>query len=387
MAFNDTVALFQARLQANLPGAAVGGNSMFLAYAQALLAAVDDTNYTIAATAPNLSITTAAGPALDTKAADYGVSRSLGVAATGTVQFSVNPAAAATITIPVGTVMQTPGDGITTIPISVATTAIATISSGQTTSASVAVQALATGTTGNAAAGTVTIMATAIGGVAVTNAGALTGGTNADTDPLLRSRSVAAIATKYTTTAIAAAAIAAGAYDAAAYDPQDGTGRVAYAWCDVLGNTGGLSGAGVIPTAGFSTASGTVGAGTLAALIDAAVVAVCPPGITLYRCTFQAGTIFSAAAALPVTYSAPSSLSSSVIGPQIQNAVVAYVQGLLHGQIPTVFGMAQSVQQAVGFTLTNFALGSTTPAIGAASAAALYRATGTAATLVSLTRV
>ena len=134
MAFNDTVALFQARLQANLPGAAVGGNSMFLAYAQALLAAVDDTNYTIAATAPNLSITTAAGPALDTKAADYGVSRSLGVASTGTVQFSVNPAAAATITIPVGTVMQTPGDGITTIPISVATTAVATISSGQTTS-------------------------------------------------------------------------------------------------------------------------------------------------------------------------------------------------------------------------------------------------------------
>jgi len=75
------------------------------------------------------------------------------------------------------------------------------------------------------------------------------------------------------------------------------------------------------------------------------------------------------------------------VTPQIQTAIVAYVNGLPHGQAPTVFGIINAVQSQTGYTLTNVTLTSTTPVIGAPSTTGEYRITGTPASIVTVNRI
>lgn len=372
MAYSDSVALFQARCLANLPQAAVGGNSVIYNLAQAFLAADADTNYALTQSTPNLFLAQATGSALDAKAADYGVSRNIGVAAIASVVFSVQSAAPATLTIPAGTLISTVGDGIVTVPVIYVTTAVATISSGFTASNAVSAVAQTNGVVGNVAIGAVSVVVTSFsfGAATVTNAAPATGGVDPDSDATLRNKAFAAISAKYSTTAIQAAIMAVpGVFDAYVFDPQDGGGKIAYMWCDVSGATPGLSGT----TPGSTTVSGTITAATLAASVDAAVLAVLPPNITPVRSSFIVDNV----TAVSVVWSGPSTLSTSTIDPLIKAAVVGYLQGLVHNQIPTVFGMSQYVQFQLGFSLSNFTITSSTPTFsGSAANNTIWRCTG-----------
>lgn len=504
MAFQDTIALFQARLSANLPAASVGENTVFYNYGTALLQSVDESSYTIDATAPNMTILGSSGAALVTKAADYGVSKMGGLQSTGTVLFTLDQAAQITYTIPSLTIVSTGGSLATSAAQSYTTQAQAVIpqgslssgtnqtetvtivggpssgtftltSQGQTTSAiafnatpavvqtalvalssvgtstitglpnvvvggtvgawtvtwqgaiggfafpamtttsslaggtspavssaitaplsGTPITALSAGTAGNVSVATITILTTVIAGVSVTNFLPTTGGTDGDTDASLKARAVANIHTKYGAASIQAAAIAAGAYDCWVYDPKDGSSKIAYAWCDQYGNTPGLSvGAPVIPTSGPVTTGTSVGLapGSLADQVNQAVLGAIPIGVQVQLCVFSVN-LYAGTAQIAVSVVVPAALivpapALSPVVPLVQNAVVSYIQSLIHGQVPTPFGLANYVQSATGYSLVNFTLNASTPSIPAAvpSLGAIYRVAQNAASssLVSVT--
>ena len=137
---------------------------------------------------------TATGADLDTWLADFSFARLPAVAATGNVTFSRYSAAQAALILP-GTVVST-ADGSQSFTVST-NTANGLWSAGQggyvipanTTSGTVPVIASVGGIAGNAAAGTVTVIGTALANVdTVTNAGAFTGGINAESDTAARAR-------------------------------------------------------------------------------------------------------------------------------------------------------------------------------------------------------
>lgn len=141
---------------------------------------------------------TSTGTDLDTWMADYGVIRLPAVAATGNVTFSrftaTNPAQ-----IPVGARVQT-GDGSQVFAVVEDTTnpayagGVYTLAAG-VSSLSVKVQAVTAGAGNNVVIGAINTLATAISGIdTVTNVAAFTNGANAETDPALRRRFVAFVA-------------------------------------------------------------------------------------------------------------------------------------------------------------------------------------------------
>lgn len=394
MAFADNLATFTQRMTANLPSASVGGQSVLLNLAQAFLSADADTQYLIQQATPNLFVTQATGANLDAVVANYGVSRNLGVVATGSVVFSIQAAATATITIPSGTVLSTVGDGVTTIPQLFVTGATATINISATSSNSVAVTATVPGSAGNVLASAISLIVTPVSSATYTvaNASSTTGGTDPDTDQTLRNKALVAIVGKYTAAQVQAAILAVpGVFDAYVFDPQSGSGFIYYYWCDSTGAATGTTGGSIVGSGAPDSTnylSGATLAG-LAATVDAAVRAVLPPNITprIGNAGGSPDQVFNAVnlTAVAVTWSGPANLQAGTIDPLIQAAVAAYVLALKHNQAVTVFGMSQAVQTALGGVLSNFTLTSTTPSSSGSAQTTIYRLNGSPTSVVTVT--
>lgn len=143
---------------------------------------------------------TSAGSDLDSWMADYGVTRLPATAAHGTVTFSRQTATTAAV-VPVGALVQTADGAQIYAVIADATNSNFDNTAGGyvigigNTTIDVPVQAQSAGAAGNALAGFVNTLGQAIVGIdAVTNAVAFAGGTDAESDPALRTRFVAYIA-------------------------------------------------------------------------------------------------------------------------------------------------------------------------------------------------
>lgn len=113
-----------------------------------------------------------------------GLSRKPALAASGSLTFSRQTALAYDLTIPAGTVASTQGDA----PLRFATTQASVLKAGYT-SVSVPAAALAPGAGSNAAAGTVCVLVTPPPGIeSVSNTAPFSGGVDAESDDLLRTR-------------------------------------------------------------------------------------------------------------------------------------------------------------------------------------------------------
>ncbi len=140
-------------------------------------------------------LATSSGVDADSFVADFGLVRLDAGNASGDVMFSRATTTAAA-TVPVGAFVKS-ADGAWTYAVAADATRAAWTGGGYTIPAGVAslavpVTATAGGAGGNAAPGTVTLIASAIPGVdTVTNAAAMTGGSDAETDAALRARFVA----------------------------------------------------------------------------------------------------------------------------------------------------------------------------------------------------
>lgn len=123
------------------------------------------------------------GTFLDEHALTVGLLRKDAVAAVGTVTFTGTVGQFIGTGAQVQTIQPSPDSA----PVVYATTAPATVGGGGTVD--VPVQAVTAGTSGNVAAASVTVVASPLGGItAVSNAAAMTGGADVETDEALRSR-------------------------------------------------------------------------------------------------------------------------------------------------------------------------------------------------------
>jgi len=135
-------------------------------------------------------INTKAGTELDAFVNLFGIYRMLGKRSTGAVTFSTNTVATNILDIPIGTQVAVPigGNYTNTTAIIFTTTAPAIIPVGGT-SALVPVTAVLPGITGNVPANTVTSFITTLNGItSITNAAAITGGLDPESDLALQKR-------------------------------------------------------------------------------------------------------------------------------------------------------------------------------------------------------
>lgn len=135
---------------------------------------------------------------LDRKAADVGLTRTLGVASTGFVTFRANTLTS-DITIPLGVELATAPTVLNTTVVSFTTVASGTMVAANAASflnpftglyeISIPVQALSVGSTGNVAANSITTLVTSISGIStITNALPTSGGSDAESDISLSNR-------------------------------------------------------------------------------------------------------------------------------------------------------------------------------------------------------
>lgn len=403
MSLVDSAALWTNRLGANAPQISTLGFSRAYSYGLSLLSAFEDGQYLLAQSAPSISVLTASGSALDLLGANAAVFRGLGTAAALLVQFSVQTmVAGSAVVINAGNLVATPGDNVSVIQQTYTTQSVATISVGATASNLVLAVANTPGTAANVAAGSIILMQTALAGVQVTNnpggnvvptsyttpdANGQILGSDPELDGQFRQRILAALALKYGTTAQALAIQAVSMpeqltplgdtakhnyqpWDAYVYDPQNGSGFIYYAWALADGSAPGLPGGATTSTADGVTYV-NLGATVLtdfALAVDAAVRAV-SPGNVVPR-IFAAGSVTSpfnvvavtaitAKVTVPATVILNTSTFADATSTIIKQAVIAYIQSLLHNAPPTVVGAAQFViAYCAGFSIpiTNFAL-------------------------------
>jgi len=386
----DSYAIWQVRAGANMPALSMSDMMYGVGFAQSILSDNQDIRTTLTQNTPNISVLTATGAALDALAANVGIRRIPATPTILTEQFSrANPGdTTTTITIPAGTVLTTQGDGVTVIPQAFTTNSVATISAGSATPVTVSMTATVASSAGNLAPNSVTVPVVATGGAVAwtaTNpaqgAGGALGYTTAGTDGeypspgagdvKLQARIQANTQPIYSSAAVTNAILAIpNVTDALVVDPQNGNGTVQYFWGQADGTTPGLSGS-------------TITAATLAATVDAQVRSVLSSNVVPTASAFTVTTLTN----VTVSFSAPATVATATVTPQIQTAIVAYVNGLPHGQVPTVFGIINAVNAATGYILSDVRLTSTTPAIGAASTTGEYRITGTPSAVVTVNRV
>ena len=135
-----------------------------------------------------MDINTMSGLQLDQFVGIFGFGRLQGTAATGTVTLTMTNTSSSTIPIPVGTQFYTtPGLAGLTTTLYYSSTQAQVLNAGTATVA-IPVQCTSTGTTGNVPPDSITSQSAAVGASTVTNLGAMTGGTNAETDAQLRQR-------------------------------------------------------------------------------------------------------------------------------------------------------------------------------------------------------
>ena len=258
------------------------------------------------------------------------------------------------------------------------------ISITQASVPTVTATATAVGSAGNVNPNTLVYINSGIAGVSVTNPlqgtgsayGYLTAGADPDDDTAVRKFTNAALSPTYGASNYAAAAETVdGVFDAYCYDPQDGTGTVTLYWSDVDGNSNTY---GTTPSCYNANGQGT---------LQIAVNDVLQGNLKVTYTGFLITTVTLAA-----TYSCSSSIASSVIEPQIQAEMAAFVQQLTHGEAVVPSLMFQYVQQQLGFILTYFNVTVTpssaaTPVVPATltSTTTLYRFTASPST-ITLTR-
>jgi len=381
MSLNDALTRFTASLSVNAPYLALDDARVLVLINSSVLAEYVNLDAQVQNVSANLSYKTATGQALIDRGNDFAVPYNRGQFSGGTGVFSVGSPAAASSVIRAGTLVGT-GDGVITPVYIYQTLADAIINAGATTSTTVAFTAQQTGAAYNQAIGQVNQMLTNVGnGVTFANTTAATGGADADTDQQYRDRIEAQLAATFSPARIEAAILAAGAYDAYVNPaPVIVANQYTfnYYWCDANGAQ---------PT-GLAGTNGP---------IALAVAAQLPPGLTGVSNAF---TVISYNATqnttIHITYSAPASVLSSTIDPQIQTAVKAYLQGdgvnarsgLVHNLVPDPFSLGIAVQQGynpqtglpvVGGgiqSLTSFAVTAFNPAVGSPSPTTIYRLTG-----------
>jgi len=389
----DSYAQWVARIGANAPALSLSDMMYSVAFTQSILSDNQDIRVLLTQSAPNISVLSAVGPALDALAANVGLKRIPATPTVLTLQLSrANPGdTSQTLTVQAGSVWSVQSDGQTTAAVAFATNQTVTISSGSATPAAVTATATTAGGVGNVAPGSVVAPVVATGtpvAIVTTNppqgAGGTQGYTTAGTDgeypspgagdDRLRERIQAATRPIYSAAAVTSAILSIpGVTDALVIDPQNGNGTIQYLWALADGTVPGLVGS-------------TITAGTLAATVDATVRGVLPPNVVPTASAFAVTTLTN----ITVTFSAPATVATATITPQIQAAIVAYVNGLPHGQVPTPFGIIGAVNAATGYVLTiggNLTVTSTTPAIGAVSPTVEYRITGAPASVVTVNRV
>src|SRR5579885_1959730 len=170
----DDLALTQALVTANAPQLAQNDSALLTNILSAFVSAANQTAYLVTSSTPNMFVSSATGDALKALAADRGVTVFLGTAATAYCVFKTSQPVptGTTVTIPVGTVVSTVGDGITATPIAFTTTNQVTITAGNTLSTLATLAATSAGTAGNVAEGTITVIVTPglLGTLSVSNA-------------------------------------------------------------------------------------------------------------------------------------------------------------------------------------------------------------------------
>jgi hypothetical protein len=267
--------------------------------------------------------------------ADFGVSRIAATYAGGQVSFSRFTATSAA-SVPVGA-QVTSADGTQVFEViadstqsTYSGTAGAYIISAGVPSADVTVQAGSAGPGGNVGAGLVSILSTPISGIDfVTNVAAMVGGTSAESDSSLRARFQAFIGTRAQATPSAIGYAVSSTPNVASYTitqnqdygyPYPSDPGSFYVVID--------DGSGAPP-------------GILVSAVAANVAAVAGCGI---RSSAFAATTQSAVIAMVLTPAA--GYVGAVVAPQVQNAVIVYVNGLPLGT--TVLSIAGVSAVAVG---------------------------------------
>jgi len=386
----DSYSIWVSRISANAAALSLSDMMYGVAFAQSILSDNQDIRTTLTQNTSNISVLTAVGMALDALAANVGIRRIPATPTIITEQFSrANPGdTTATITIPAGTVLTTQGDGVTVIPQGFSANSVATISAGSVTPVTVSMTATTPGSAGNVAPNSVTVPVVATGGAVAWTAtnpaqgasGALgytTAGTDGEYpspgagDVKFQARIQANTQPIYSNAAVTNAILAiSNVTDALVVDPQNGNGTITYYWGQADGTTPGLSGS-------------TITAGTLTQTVDTAVRSVLSSNVVPTASAFTVTTLTN----VTVSFSAPATVATATVTPQIQTAIAAYINGLPHGQVPTVFGIINAVNAQTGYVLSNVTLTNTTPTIGAPSTTGEYRITGTPASVVTVNRV
>lgn len=322
-------------LQTLAPAIQVASGSNLWAICNAVAMAATGNQTQINTAAAQYLLSSAYGDGLTALAQQFGVTRKAAIAGTAPYVISARQAPTAAVTVPAGTVVQTPPQtGQTTIQYT--TLAAATIPAGQTSSNTVAAQALVGGTASNVATNTLTVVAQAPSGVTGTNTGA-TGssgyilGADAESDADLRARTLDAIAPQTTKAALKAAALAVtGVFDATIVDPADQLGDYTCYACQSDG-----------------TLPGSLNSAVLAALQATGQVGL-TPAVSAFTLTSQA---------VAATVVVGSAYTYSAVAAQVSTTITNWVNGLKSATplLPTdliraVFGAQPNYTAIAGVT-------------------------------------
>ena len=276
---------------------------------------------------------TSSGPDLDSWMADLSLTRLPAVAATGTVTFSrFTPTVAALV--PAGALVRT-GDGTQTYAVTI-DTANPAWSAGQNgyllaagvAALSVPVVAQVHGDAGNVQAGSITLLATALPGIdTVTNAAALQGGLNAESDPAFRARFQNFINSRSRATPAAIGYAIANIQQGLEYTIQENTsaaGATAMGSFVVTVDDG----SGSPPSSLLST-------------VSAAIDAVRPIGSIF---TLQPPTVLIATVSLTITVTSDA-VKSQIVGP-VATAIAGFIDALPIGMALPISRLAQVAYDA-----------------------------------------
>jgi len=276
---------------------------------------------------------TSSGPDLDSWMADLSLTRLPAVAATGTVTFSrFTPTVAALV--PAGALVRT-GDGTQTYAVTI-DTANPAWSAGQNgyllaagvAALSVPVVAQVSGDAGNVQAGSITLLATALPGIdTVTNAAALQGGLNAESDPAFRARFQNFINSRSRATPAAIGYAIANIQQGLEYTIQENTsaaGATAMGSFVVTVDDG----SGSPPSSLLST-------------VSAAIDAVRPIGSIF---TLQPPTVLIATVSLTITVTSDA-VKSQIVGP-VATAIAGFIDALPIGMALPISRLAQVAYDA-----------------------------------------
>lgn len=155
MSLQDAKVLFRARFGAMQPQVTLADSAVLMQFCYALLADGEDSRDLIVGAALQQFVATADLAGLKAIADDLNVPYPKGIAAQGVYQISIPQPVNQTVVLAGGSLVSTPGDGITTIPQMYRLAAVATIAPGALASGTGQVETVAV--TGSPTGGTFTL--------------------------------------------------------------------------------------------------------------------------------------------------------------------------------------------------------------------------------------